>query len=202
MREETFEEIAPDLTFLWKLEWLRIFTKISLLVLSIWVHPCIQVVPRPSDFCWNKLLQTSKDNMSWSSLYFFAHHHIACWHIDFSQVFSTSERKSLCDRQWPPQRVYQYWSLSLLGNTGCIPALFSCQRENLALVPISTAMDLIYSVSLSIKMRNQTGCGHAHARKLVLPQRAHVGVYSAWVHHILAVRVRVNRRLKFKFVRT
>lgn len=45
--------------------------------------------------------------------------------------------------------------------------------------PISTAMDLIYSLSPTIKMRNQTGCGHTHARKPVLAQRAHIIVYSA-----------------------
>lgn len=42
------------------------------------------------------------------------------------------------------------------------------------------------------KDEKQTGHRHALARKPDLPQRAHITVYSAWVHHNLAARVRVN----------
>lgn len=63
----------------------------------------------------------------------------------------------LCVVQWPHQRLYQCWTLSLPGNPGCVPALFSCQKENVTLDPISTATDLIYSLSPSIKMKNKQG---------------------------------------------
>lgn len=76
-------------------------------------------------------------------------------------------------------------SVALPGNPGLIPASFCCQRggkkkrtEDL----INTAADLIYSLSPTIKMRNQAGCRHTHARKRASVQRAHIIVYSAWVH--------------------